>query len=139
MGRARQVLNRSAGVLLPLAATLVLPLLLQHPAAAETYSWTDSGGNTFFTDDPATIPRHYRHKVTTGDDITLADPAVRQEVEESRLTAARLEQETQRKNRQTRRKELAQESEQKLQAEREKRLAEATVHKAQPVRKRAFG
>src|SRR2546427_12890556 len=41
-----------------LAACLVL--LLQEPAAAETYRWTDKDGNVGFTDSLEKVPPQYR-------------------------------------------------------------------------------
>lgn len=49
-------------------------------AGAETYSWTDEQGVVSFTDDPTRIPLKYRTKVNKGEDITIQNPKVQQEL-----------------------------------------------------------
>jgi uncharacterized membrane protein len=60
-------------------------------ANAETYTWTDTNGEVYFTDDPGQIPVEYRATVKAGEDITTSNPAVRQEVREQEERARREE------------------------------------------------
>src|SRR5512133_1593797 len=63
---------------------LVLALILcgSLTANAETYSWTDEKGVVSFTDDPTLIPLKYRAKAKKGEDITIQNPKVQQELKE---------------------------------------------------------
>lgn len=93
-----------------LLAAALLVTVLSAGASAETYKWTDAGGNCHFTDNLASIPKSARGAVTVDADITLADPDVRQEVEEGMRTAAILERETARRNRESRQRAAVEES-----------------------------
>ena len=51
-------------------------------AAGETYKWTDDRGVIHFSDDSSSIPRRYRNRVKTTDDITIRNPGVQQDLKE---------------------------------------------------------
>ncbi|MBC7961364.1 MAG: hypothetical protein H7Y05_00290 [Steroidobacteraceae bacterium] len=51
-------------------------------ANAETFTWTDDAGVVSFTDDSTRIPPKYRSKATKGEDITIRNPKVQQELKE---------------------------------------------------------
>lgn len=48
---------------------------------AQTYSWTDDGGVTHFTDSLESVPAKYRKKMTTTRGITIRDPGVKEEMQ----------------------------------------------------------
>ena len=59
---------------------LVLTLFTALSANAETYTWTDDKGVVSFTDDPTVIPPKYRGKAKRGEDITIRNPKIQQEI-----------------------------------------------------------
>ena len=63
-----------------LISTLILGSALS--AAAETYKWTDDRGVINFSDDISSVPRRYRKKVKTMEDITIRNPEIQKEQEE---------------------------------------------------------
>lgn len=75
----------------------LLALVLAGAVSAETYRWEDPAGNVHFSDDLASVPTGLRSKVTIGDDITTADPDVRESVAEGRRQAAELQKQDLRK------------------------------------------
>lgn len=70
---------------------LMLILCCAFSANAETYSWTDEKGVVSFTDDPLLIPSKYRAKARKGEDITIRNPKVQQELKEQAEKALTLE------------------------------------------------
>jgi len=56
-------------------------------ANAETYTWTDDKGVVNFSDDPGLIPAKYRGKAKKGEDITIRNPKVQQELKEQEQRA----------------------------------------------------
>ena len=64
--------------------TIVLLMILYSvlSANADTYTWTDNKGVVNFTDDPGLIPPKYRVKVKKGEDITIRNLKVQQELKE---------------------------------------------------------
>jgi len=63
-----------------ITAVLVLTLFSALTVSAETYTWTDSKGVVSFTDNPSLIPPKYRGKAKKGDDITIRNPKVQEEL-----------------------------------------------------------
>lgn len=63
---------------------IVLTMILGNVmyASADTYTWTDDKGTVNFTDDSTLIPSKYRSKATKGEDITIRNPKVQQELKE---------------------------------------------------------
>jgi len=51
-------------------------------ANADTYTWTDDKGVVSFTDDPTVVPPKYRGKMKKGEDITIHNPKVQQDLKE---------------------------------------------------------
>jgi len=80
---------------LSLTVTILLAtvMLFSGNVGAETYRWTDTEGNFHFTDDSTAVPRSNRSKITVEEDITLASPDVRKDVDKGRQNAFILEQE----------------------------------------------
>jgi len=74
--------------------TLVLVLMLFSALSvnAETYTWTDDKGVVSFTDDPTSIPLKYKGKAKKGDDITIRNPKVQQELKDQEERARQEEQ-----------------------------------------------
>jgi hypothetical protein len=56
-------------------------------ANAETYRWTDEHGVIHFTDSPDSIPAKFRNKVKTGEDITIRNPKVQEELKQQEQRA----------------------------------------------------
>jgi Domain of unknown function (DUF4124) len=75
-----------------ITVVLVLTLFSALSVSAETYTWTDSKGVVSFTDDPALIPPKYRGKATKGDDITIRNPKVQQNLKSQEERARQEEQ-----------------------------------------------
>jgi hypothetical protein len=75
-----------------ITVVLVLTLFSALSVSAETYTWTDSKGVVSFTDDPALIPPKYRGKATKGDDITIRNPKVQQDLKSQEERARQEEQ-----------------------------------------------
>lgn len=91
--------------------SLLLTLALEVDIApAETYRWTDEAGNMQFTDNPASVPTRYRSRMTVDEDITLANPEVRESVAEGRLKAAELERQDRQASRLREKERLAREN-----------------------------
>ena len=65
-----------------IAIVLVMILYSVLTANADTYTWTDDKGVVNFTDDPGMIPLKYRVKAKKGEDITIRNPKVQQELKE---------------------------------------------------------
>lgn len=65
-----------------IAIVLVMILCSVLSANADTYRWTDDKGVVNFTDDPGLIPAKYRGKLKKGEDITIRNPKVQQELKE---------------------------------------------------------
>ena len=63
-------------------------------ATAETYRWTDDRGVVNFSDDSSSIPRRYRNKVKTLEDITIRNPGIQQELKEQEEKARQEEKNT---------------------------------------------
>jgi uncharacterized protein DUF4124 len=61
---------------------LIMILYSVLTANADTYTWTDNTGVVNFTDDPGLIPPKYRVKAKKGEDITIRNPNVQQELKE---------------------------------------------------------
>lgn len=61
-----------------MTACLILSTVLTSDA--QTYRWTDAQGVMHFTDSPESIPAGSRGRVVTGDDITIRDSKVREEI-----------------------------------------------------------
>jgi hypothetical protein len=59
---------------------LVMFLCSVPSVNAETYRWTDDKGVVSFTDDPGMVPAKYRLKAQKGEDITIRNPKVQQEL-----------------------------------------------------------
>jgi hypothetical protein len=74
-----------------ITVVLVLTLFTALSVNAETYTWTDDKGVVSFTDDSTLIPPKYRSKVTKGDDITIRNPKVKQELRDQEERARREE------------------------------------------------
>ena len=68
-------MNRIAFVLVTIMCNVMY-------ANADTYTWTDDAGVVNFTDDSTRIPPKYRSKATKGEDITIRNPKVQQELKE---------------------------------------------------------
>jgi len=75
-----------------ITAVLVLTLFTALSVNAETYTWTDNKGVVSFTDDPTLIPPKYRAKAKKGDDITIRNPKVQQELKDQEERALQEEQ-----------------------------------------------
>lgn len=65
-----------------IAIVLVMLLCCVFSANADTYTWKDDKGVVNFTDDPTLIPQKYRQKAKKGEDITISNPKVQQELKE---------------------------------------------------------
>ena len=65
-----------------IAIVMVMILCGVMYANADTYTWTDDKGVVSFTDDPGLIPAKYRVKAKKGEDITVRNPKVQQELKE---------------------------------------------------------
>ena len=65
-------------------------------AAGETYKWTDDRGVIHFSDDSSSIPRRYRNRVKTMEDITIRNPGVQLDLKEREEKARQGEKETSR-------------------------------------------
>jgi len=65
-----------------IAIVLLMLLCCAFSANADTYSWKDDKGVVNFTDDPSLIPPKYRGKAKKGEDITISNPKVQQELKE---------------------------------------------------------
>lgn len=65
-----------------ITVVLVLTLFTALSVNADTYRWTDNKGVVSFTDDPTLIPPKYRGKAIKGDDITIRNPKVQQELKD---------------------------------------------------------
>lgn len=65
-----------------IAIALAMVLCSVLYASADTYTWTDDKGVVNFTDDPSMIPRKYKGKLKKGEDITIRNPKVQQELKE---------------------------------------------------------
>jgi hypothetical protein len=63
-----------------IAIILALVLCSVPSVNADTYRWTDDKGAVNFTDDPGKIPDRYRMKAQKGEDITIRNPKVQQEL-----------------------------------------------------------
>ena len=70
---------------------MVIFLCSEMYAKADTYTWTDEKGVISFTDDPALIPSKYRVKAKKGEDITIRNPKVQQELKEQEERASQEE------------------------------------------------
>lgn len=55
--------------------------------SAETYRWTDERGVIHFTDSSESIPAKYRKQVKTGEDITIRNPKVQEELKQQEQRA----------------------------------------------------
>lgn len=76
-----------------LISTLILGSALF--AAGETYKWTDDRGVIHFSDDNSNIPRRYRSRVKTMEDITIRNPSIQQGLKEREEKASKEEKEKQ--------------------------------------------
>jgi hypothetical protein len=56
-------------------------------ANADTYTWTDDKGVVSFSDNLDQIPPRYRAKAKKGEDITIRNPKVQQELKEQEQRA----------------------------------------------------
>jgi len=63
-----------------IAIVLAMVLCSVSSVNADTYRWTDNKGVVNFTDDPGGIPDRYRIKAQKGEDITIRNPKVQQEL-----------------------------------------------------------
>jgi len=63
-----------------IAIILTVVLCSVPSVTADTYRWTDDKGVVNFTDDPGVIPDRYRIKAQKGEDITILNPKVQQEL-----------------------------------------------------------
>ena len=70
---------------------LVLTLCLMFGGVvsihAETYRWNDEQGVIHFTDSPESIPKKYRNQVKTGEDITIRNPKVQEDLKQQEQRA----------------------------------------------------
>jgi Domain of unknown function (DUF4124) len=70
-----------------IAFAIVMILCSVMYANADTYTWTDDQGVVSFSDNPDQIPPRYRAKAKKGDDITIRNPKVQQELKEQKERA----------------------------------------------------